>query len=91
MCIRDSAQGEEIDFVYEVQVWRHPRPDRSVAGKALEDLPEDAIFYGAEVHLAEGGQDYDIMGWTQEQLVLDMLNQYETHLHFLRTVRHGGV
>ena len=87
----EVAQGEEIDFVYEVQVWRHPRPDRSVAGKALEDLPEDAIFYGAEVHLAEGGQDYDIMGWTQEQLVLDMLNQYETHLHFLRTVRHGGV
>ncbi len=87
----EVAQGEEIDFVYEVQVWRHPRPDRSVAGKALEDLPEDAIFYGAEVHLAEGGQDYDIMGWTQEQVVLDMLNQYETHLHFLRTVRHGGV
>ena len=87
----EVAQGEEIDFVYEVQVWRHPLPDRSVAGKALEDLPEDAIFYGAEVHLAEGGQDYDIMGWTQEQVVLDMLNQYETHLHFLRTVRHGGV
>ena len=87
----EVAQGEEIDFIYEVQVWRHTRPDRSVAGRALEDLPEDAIFYGAEVHLAEGGQDYDIMGWTQEQVVLDMLNQYETHLHFLRTVRHGGV
>ena len=40
-----------------------------------------------EVHLAEGGQDYDVMGWSQEQIIVDILNQYEDHLHFLHTVR----
>ena len=37
-------------------------------------MKQDQIFYRAEVHLIEGGQDYDIMGWSQEQVVLDMLN-----------------
>jgi choline/glycine/proline betaine transport protein len=50
-------------------------------------MKQDQVFYRAEVHLIEGGQDYDIMGWSQEQVVLDMLNQYETHLQFLHTVR----
>ena len=44
-------------------------------------------FFRAEVHLAEGGQDYDVMGWTQEQVIVDILSQYEDHLHFLHTMR----
>jgi choline/glycine/proline betaine transport protein len=42
-------------------------------------------IFRAEVHLAEGGQDYDVMGWSQEQIIVDILNQYEDHLHFLHT------
>ncbi len=83
----EVAQGNEIDFAYEVRMRRHPKPDQPLAGKALEDMSENEIFYRAEVHLVEGGQDYDVMGWSEEQVVLDMLNQYETHLHFLHTVR----
>jgi choline/glycine/proline betaine transport protein len=83
----EVAHGEEIDFVYQVNLRGHPLPDQSLSGKSLEDMKQDQIFYRAEVHLIEGGQDYDIMGWSQEQVVLDMLNQYETHLQFLHTVR----
>ena len=83
----EVAQGTEIDFAYEVRVKSHPKPDQPLSGKALEEMVGGEIFYRAEVHLIEGGQDYDIMGWSQEQVVLDMLNQYETHLHFLHTVR----
>ena len=83
----EVAQGNEIDFAYEVRMRRHPKPDQPLAGKALEDMSDSEIFYRAEVHLVEGGQDYDVMGWSEEQVVLDMLNQYETHLHFLHTVR----
>ena len=25
------------------------------------------------------------MGWSQEQIIVDILNQYEDHLHFLHT------
>lgn len=81
------AHGEEIDFVYEVRVRSHPMPDESLAGKALEEMTDSERFFRAEVHLAEGGQDYDIMGWTADQVVVDILNQYENHLHFLHTVR----
>ena len=83
----EVAHGEEIDFVYQVNMRGHPLPDQSLSGKSLESMHQDEIFYRAEVHLIEGGQDYDIMGWSQEQVVLDMLNQYETHLQFLHTVR----
>jgi choline/glycine/proline betaine transport protein len=37
-----------------------------------------------EVHLAEGGQGYDVMGYTHTQLIDDVLDQYERHLEFLR-------
>jgi choline/glycine/proline betaine transport protein len=38
-----------------------------------------------EVHLVDGGQDYDVMGYTSEQVIHDCLDQYERHLEFLRT------
>jgi len=27
------------------------------------------------------------MGWSQDQIVVDILGRYEDHLHFLHTVR----
>jgi choline/glycine/proline betaine transport protein len=36
-----------------------------------------------EVHLGEGGQGYDVMGYTHTQLIDDVLDQYERHLQFL--------
>jgi choline/glycine/proline betaine transport protein len=48
---------------------------------------EELKFYRAEVHLSEGGQDYDVMGWTMEQIITDVVDQYEKHLHFLHAVR----
>ncbi|MEK9586537.1 MAG: choline transporter, partial [Halieaceae bacterium] len=70
---------------YEVRARLHPMPDASLLGGTSDD--DVAGFYRAEVHLAEGGQDYDVMGWSQEQVIVDILNQYEEHLHFLHTVR----
>ncbi|WP_372623949.1 BCCT family transporter [Falsiroseomonas sp.] len=40
-------------------------------------------YYRAEVFLREGGQDYDVMGFTREELIADVLAQYERHLNFL--------
>jgi choline/glycine/proline betaine transport protein len=79
--------GNEVDFVYAVQERSHSLPDASIAAKDQVDAIVDGSFSRAEVHLAEGGQDYDVMGWSEEQIILDILNQYEDHLHFLHTVR----
>ena len=67
----------------------HPLPDASIAAAidTTTDKGSAPGFFRAEVHLAEGGQDYDVMGWSEEQVIVDILNQYEDHLHFLHTVR----
>jgi choline/glycine/proline betaine transport protein len=39
------------------------------------------------VFLSEGGQDYDLMGFTREQVISDVLDQYEKHMHFLHMLR----
>jgi choline/glycine/proline betaine transport protein len=55
---------------------RDAKPGRS---KALQ-------YFRAEVHLREGGQDYDVMGWRREQLIDDVLDHYQRHLHFLQAM-----
>ncbi len=42
-----------------------------------EQQTEQHRYYRAEVYLKEGGQNYDVMGWNQEQLINDILDQYE--------------
>ena len=76
--------GDEIDFQYWVVARHHATPTEALGG---EDGEGDSGYYRAEVHLNEGSQDYDVMGWTQEQVVHDLLEQYEKHLHFLHVLR----
>ena len=46
--------------------------------------PENRHSYvRAEVFLQSGGQDYDVYGYNQEQIVADFITQYEKHFHFL--------
>ena len=48
---------------------------------------EELKFYRAEVYLSEGGQDYDLMGWSKEQIITDVIDHYEKHMHFLHLMR----
>ncbi|MBQ4847736.1 choline BCCT transporter BetT [Pseudoalteromonas sp. MMG005] len=75
--------GEELDFKYEV---RRRSSDKPSYVEEDDDDSEDK-YYRAEVHLREGGQDYDIMGWSKEAVINDILDQYHKHMHFLHTVR----
>lgn len=80
---------EKVYFAYEVRPRHYPLPE--VITRSLEDDHSDSsesrIYFRADVHLLEGGQDYDIMGWSKEDVIGDILDQYETHLHFLHMVR----
>jgi choline/glycine/proline betaine transport protein len=63
------------DFKYEVQL-------RSFEVPAY--APEDnKSYFRAEIFLRSGGQEYDIFGYTKEQVVADAVTQYEKHYHFL--------
>jgi choline/glycine/proline betaine transport protein len=62
-------------------------PDEALIGVAMEKLSAEQTYHRAEVHLSEGSQDYDIMGWTSEQIAHDLTEQYEKHRHFLHMLR----
>ncbi|MEM7097665.1 MAG: choline BCCT transporter BetT [Pseudomonadota bacterium] len=82
----DVMHGTEIDFSYSVLIRSYKRPhDALVSDNHTTDGDEQ--YFRAEVHLAEGGQDYDLMGWSKEQVLHDLLEQYEKHLHFLHLLR----
>ncbi|MCW8127284.1 BCCT family transporter [Microbulbifer halophilus] len=83
-------QGEEVDFLYSLHPKAHLRPNASNPDAELDDTYDDGSpdkYFRAEVHLSEGGQDYDVMGWTRDQLLTDILSQYERHLQFLHSLR----
>ncbi len=83
----EVKHGAEDDFIYCVVTSEHELPNEALVGDG-SDISDDAETYSrAEVHLREGGQDYDVMGWTKDQLIEDVLFQYERHLHFLHLVR----
>lgn len=79
--------GNELNFVYEVRARAYLQPAFALAGMSEGEKAEEQKYYRAVVCLKEGGQDYDVMGWNQEQIINDILDQYEKHLHFLHIVR----
>ena len=79
--------GNELNFVYEARLRSYIQPAFALAGLSDEQQDEEHRYYRAEIYLKEGGQDYDVMSWTQEQIINDILDQYEKHLHFLHLVR----
>ncbi len=82
----EVLHGDEADFYYSV----HPRayePPAFVLDDTRADRLEQLKYFRAEVHLKEGGQDYDIMGLSRDEIIHDVIDQYERHLAFLNRVR----
>ena len=77
------GHGDQDDFVYEVNLIKAERPNFTLntSTKHAEH------YYRAEVFLSEGSQEYDLVGYTKEQVLVDILNQYERHLQYLHLER----
>jgi len=86
-CYIDVDHGAEVDFVYGVRARRFSAPSFAIAGLNERNTEKDRGHFRAEVFLREGGQQYSVVGYTQDQLIGDILDQYEKHLHFLHLVR----
>ena len=78
----EVTKDDRVDFVYEIRRVEHSLPDF-----AYPEMPEDddgeIHFYRAEVFLRRGGQSYDVFGLDQQDIITDILDQFEKHLHFL--------
>ncbi|WP_446939358.1 choline BCCT transporter BetT [Pseudomonas aeruginosa] len=82
----EIGHGEQHRFLYQVLMRGYFTPSFARAGMGGLHL-KNRRYFRAEVHLAEGSQDYDLMSYTKEQIINDMLDQYERHLQFLHLVR----
>ncbi len=72
-----NQKGVE-DFSYGIRLQQYAVPDYT---------PSDSKkYFRAEVFTRQGGQDYDVYGYNQEQIIADALRQYEKHLHYLHLV-----
>ncbi|MFV0283959.1 MAG: BCCT family transporter [Castellaniella sp.] len=82
----EVGHGQEMDFYYLIRPQPY-NPPSFVLEDPRRQRENGDKFYRAEVHLREGGQDYDIMGWRKEEVIHDVLDQYHRHMHFLDAVR----
>lgn len=76
----------EQDFYFAVKTIGYRRPAFAFA----DTDPDDTSIskgYRAEVFLNEGGQDYCIYSYEKEQVIHEILNQYNRHMQFLHIVR----
>ncbi|MFC6634401.1 choline BCCT transporter BetT [Microbulbifer taiwanensis] len=74
--------GGEVDFTY--QVW--PR-QCTMPGFTLMAEKARSSYYRLEPHLREGGLTYDLMGYTREQVIGDIVDHFEAHLQYLHMRR----
>lgn len=74
MALRSSSEGVR-DFIYGVSVASHPLVTLSTmrAGK-----PENG--FEARTYFSNGSRGYDVMGMSREQLISDVLGQFERYL-----------
>lgn len=81
------GHGEEQPFIYQVQMRGYFTPSFALGGIGGSQELKNRRYYRAEVHLSEGSQDYDLVGYSKEQIINDILDQYERHMQFLHMVR----
>ena len=71
--------GEEAPFQYRIEPLETAMPVYGDRSHRSGD-----VYYRLDVHLREGGQGYDVMGYTHSQLIDDILDQYDQHVEFMR-------
>ena len=75
--------GSDPDFVYAVYPSVTHQPEFGPSDMPEVDEGEKPTYYRAEVHLSEGGQNYDIMGWSKISVINDVIDQFQKHQHFI--------
>ncbi|WP_252107006.1 MULTISPECIES: choline BCCT transporter BetT [unclassified Halomonas] len=86
-CYLRVSHGDESDFIYGIRARAYVAPAFTLNGLRQNSRSEKRSHYRAEVFLREGGQEYNVVGYSTDQLIGDILDQYEKHLHFLHRIR----
>ena len=81
------SMGNDPDFIYAVYAVPTEQPEFGPGETQTLDENEKATYYRAEVHLSEGGQNYDIMGWSKISVINDVIDHYHKHQHFIHLLK----
>lgn len=73
--------GEERDFRYQIYPIENPVPSFT------RSTSDGSVYYRMEVFDRNGSLGYDVFGYTQDQLINNVLDLYERHLEFLHIQR----
>ena len=76
---------DQLDFFYEIRVREHDVPDYAYPMLRRWRRKEEIEKYAtAEVFLRQGGQEYNVFGYSEKDLLDDVLNQFENYLAFVK-------
>ncbi|TFD54838.1 BCCT family transporter [Cryobacterium sp. Hh11] len=76
------SMGDERGFKYQIYPVQFDTPTYAVRSASASGK-----YYRMEVFSLEGSHGYDLMGYSKEQVITDVLDHYETHLDFLHLNR----
>lgn len=76
------ALADEPDFRYQIYPVEHVLPTYAPRAQGKADK-----YYRLEVFSMTGSHGYDLLGYTKDQVIADVLDQYERHLEFLHLQR----
>ncbi len=74
--------GDEQNFIYKIWPQQY-----SVPGFTYRARSGKSTYYRLETFLLEGSQGNDLMDYSKEQVITDILDQYERHLNFIHLHR----
>ncbi|MEO3386633.1 BCCT family transporter [Mesorhizobium sp. CAU 1741] len=79
VALRSPAEGVR-DFLYGVSLAEHRLPFFSTVGAGKPEYR-----YEARTYFSSGGRGYDVMGMTRDQLIHDVLVQFERYLNLVQS------
>src|SRR5690554_2887062 len=78
----EVVRDDVLDFIYEVRMRGYDMPV-FVAPPVTNKEGNETRYYRAEVFMRRGGAAYDIVSCEQQEVIDDILNQFEKYLYFL--------
>ncbi|WP_367614518.1 BCCT family transporter [Teichococcus coralli] len=80
-----SMPGAPEEFHYGIRMREYAMPSFNYFESAPERERHEH-YYRAEVFLEDGSQDYDVMGFSRQEMIQDVLAQYDRHFQYLHAV-----
>jgi len=72
----------DFDFIYEVRTRNYDTPTYAYP-ESINPTKEQKKYSRVEVYLQDGNTAYDIYGYDEDAIVIDIIDQFEKHRHFL--------